>query len=275
MSQSVQVKPAAAVILVRAEPPSQGGFSVYLQQRAGSMAFMANRFVFPGGKVEPGDGEDPMSPESLAICALRELWEEAGVLLALPVERAADLDPRRVDGLKDRVAAGELGLKAAWNELELSPDLRSLTVLARWITPPERSWRFDTTFFLANMPAGQTPVGDRRETRGGLWLTPASALAENAAGRVGLAPPQVRLLGELAACPDLEAVGRMASAADQRPIMPRLYKAGGRRVVLLPDDPDYEAGGKLDPDRLGQPCSAGRATRLVDQDDLWLPYRAD
>jgi hypothetical protein len=99
-------------------------------------------------------------------------------------------------------------------------------------------------------------------------LGPEQALAENLAGRVELAPPQVRMLGELAACDGLGALWE--SPVDLDPVRPRLWLGDGGRVVMLPWDRDY-ASAEPGP---SQPCPAHLASRLVDRQGRWLPHRA-
>ncbi|MFZ5586287.1 MAG: NUDIX hydrolase [Thermodesulfobacteriota bacterium] len=272
MRPPAQPQPSASVVLV---DPRRGGpepFAVFLLRRSQKSSFMPDRFVFPGGRVEPEDGPDPLAPPALRRCALRELWEEAGVLLA----RRADGQPAGAAQQAEaaRVAAGrELAAGLAAAGLELDPGC--LRAWANWITPVARPQRFDTTFFLARMPDGQEAACDQRETSEGLWLGPAAALAANQAGRVGLAPPQVRLLGQLAET-GLERLEALLAGPERLdggpPVLPVLWAQAGRRVVLLPWDRDYDLGRPRDPADMGAPCPAGQASRLVDDRGRWLPY---
>ena len=122
---------------------------------------------------------------------------------------------------------GRQGLEQALAGLGLSPHLAGLRPYARWITPMARSQRYDTMFYLACMPAGQEALCDQRETSEGLWLGPARALRENQEGRVELAPPQVRILGELATYPSLAALWQRQ--ADLTPLLPFLWASQGSR----------------------------------------------
>lgn len=230
---------------------------------------MPNRFVFPGGRVEPSDGPDPMAEPALRTCALRELWEEAGVILASDPAAAAALAPE--ERARAALEAGEAGLAPTLAGLGLTPDLEALVPYARWITPTARSQRFDTMFYLALMPAGQEAACDRKETSQGLWLGPARALEENQAGRVELAPPQVRILGELSVHSSLDSLWAAARRADLAPVQPFLWRKEGRRVILLPWDPDHPRQEPLTPAR---PCPAYQCSRLVHEKGRWWPYRA-
>jgi 8-oxo-dGTP pyrophosphatase MutT (NUDIX family) len=261
-------RPSASVILVDPERGGDEPWGLFLLRRAGGSSFMPQRFVFPGGAVEPGDAGD------LRTCALRELWEEAGVLLATDPAAAAAAEPAARERARRAVEAGE-PLDRALAGLGLEPAPEALAPWRRWVTPRARSRRFDTTFYLARMPAGQEAASDLRETDQGLWLGPAAALAQNQeAGRVSLAPPQVRLLGELAelaASGSLEELWRAARSASLEPVEPVLWREGERRTILLPWDPDHAAGRPVSPDRA---CAAGRASRLVHRGGRWLPRLA-
>lgn len=269
-----QPQPSAAVILLDPRRGQGEPFGLYLLRRRAESKFMPNRFVFPGGRVEPGDGADPWSPQALGRCALRELWEEAGVILAPELERPGPAAPSAQARQAARQALQEEGasLEQALAGLGLTPHLEGLRSYARWITPLARPQRFDTMFYLAMMPAGQEAASDQQETSEGLWRGPRQALAENLEGRVELAPPQVRILGELAAFASLGDLWR--GRHDLAPVMPVLWAGQGQRIILLPPDPDYPAQAPADPGHPGQPCPAHQATRLLHQEGRWLPYRA-
>lgn len=263
------IKPSSSVILLA---PGDGvGFRVFLLKRAGGSSFMPNRFVFPGGKVEPSDGADPASLPAAVACAVRELWEESGVLLAGPAQALAGLSEGELAEARNRVDRGQAGLADTLAGLGLVPDEQALWPYARWVTPKARPQRFDARFFLALLPEGQRAESDQRETSVGLWLSPAQALAENQAGNVELAPPQVRILGELAQETSLASLMSTPRPDWDQPIEPILWAKDGKRVILLPHDPDYPAG---QPVQEAAPCPAGQASRLLHQKGLWLPFQA-
>lgn len=277
--------PSSSVILVDPDRGGEEPFGIFLLQRRQKASFMPNRFVFPGGRAEPSDGPDPWDDLSLRNCALRELWEEAGVALCRePAPPAAALERARRE-----LMAGRAGLLSALAELGLSPDHGALLPYARWITPTARPQRFDTMFYVARMPAGQEAVCDAlcevagqtdglAETSQGLWLGPRRALAENRAGQVELAPPQVVIMGHLAELAGVEELVAHCARADLRPVLPVLWSRGrgpeALRLILLPWDPDYQAGAPADPEDPGQPCPAGQASRLLHHRGVWGAYRA-
>ena len=190
--------PAATVILVREKA---GQLQVYLLRRSRTSGFMPGSYVFPGGLVDDGDRDDALwlahadlTPAALserlgpaaggveALCygvaAVRETFEEAGVLLACPRPPAeADFGRACERRLSQSPAHG-------WfTQLVVSEDwvltLSALSRWARWITPERMPRRFDTRFFVAALPPGQTCLPDMRETTDGIWISPRAALVEN------------------------------------------------------------------------------------------------
>ena len=272
MKQPAAPQPSASVILL---DPARGGdepFGLFLLRRRSQSRFMPNRFVFPGGRVDPRDGGgDPFGDEALRVCALRELWEEAGVILSNDAQAAARLDPGQREAARLRLERGRGDLAGTLEAWGLAPAVRALIPYARWITPEARPQRFDAMFFLALMPIGQQAASDQRETSEGLWIGPSRALAENREGRVELAPPQVRILGELAGFPGLKELLGWAGRNRLSTVRPFLWLGGAERVLLLPWDKDYAGRAPTSP---AEACPAGLASRLVHRDGVWLPFLA-
>jgi 8-oxo-dGTP pyrophosphatase MutT (NUDIX family) len=203
---------------------AERGFDVLLVRRNRGASFMASAYVFPGGVVEPG--------EDASIAAARELFEEAGLLLArgeLDATTRDDLRRRILDGAPASAELAKLGL--AWATEALVP-------WSHWITPSIERKRFSAHFFAAELPAGQTPRFDAAETIDQAWIAPHEAAAR--AAELALPPPQLRTLWELARCATIEdvfAAGR-ARAAEPHPILPRIAPTD-RPCLLLPWDPEY------------------------------------
>ena len=254
---SAPLREAASVILLRRAPP---GFEVFLLRRRRGASFMASAFVFPGGGADPG--------EDARTCAARELFEEAGVLLARDLSADA---VRSAMALRTQILGGQdarATLTAAG--LELATD--ALVPWAHWITPSIEPKRFSARFFVCELPGGQDPRFDDVETVDQAWVTPQDALAR--AGELALPPPQIRTMWELAEHPTIEAVlgaGR-ARADELHPIMPRLrtMAPGDLPCLLLPWDPEYVEAGTGDSAPLtSQPAWARGPSRFVLEERTW------
>lgn len=226
------IREAASIILLRRKGEA---FEVFFVRRHRGSSFMASAYVFPGGAAEPG--------EDARTAAARELFEEAGVLLAKQAERRdsdtlvrssqAELRKRILGGVP---AADALELAG----LEWSTD--ALVPWSHWITPSVEPKRFSARFFVVELPTGQDPQFDETETVDQTWVTPHDGLARSA--ELQLPPPQVRTLWELsqhATIRDVLAAGR-ARSEEPHPIMPRLAP-GASPCLLLPWDPEYVTRG--------------------------------
>ena len=247
--------------------PAQGGggedFEVFLVRRRRGASFMASAFVFPGGGAD--------ADEDARTAAARELFEEAGVLLARDAGKGAEtLQVQTQDSLRRRILGGahaatlleKAGL--AWSTDVLVP-------WAHWITPSIEPKRFSARFFVCELPTGQDPSFDDIETVEQVWIRPADAIAR--AGELALPPPQLRTCWELAQLPTIDAViaeGR-ARAEEPHPILPRLALAGGGPpCLLLPWDPDYVEGGTGDGAPLTyRPRWARGPSRFIMEDRAW------
>ena len=143
-------------------------------RRPGGADFAPDAYVFPGGSVHSDDSE---SPDPIAAAAVRELFEEVGILLARKGSRfARDHDSESV---RSQLAKG-WSFAEALRSLDLEPAHDRLVTLARWVTPALLRRRFDARFFLARLPAGQTVRPQEGEVVDWQWITPAKALSDPA-----------------------------------------------------------------------------------------------
>lgn len=210
-------KPASTVMLVRDD---EGPLEVFMLRRVSSMAFAPSMHVFPGGGVDRRDAEDELpwagptveawaenlgtdesSARMLVAAAIREIFEETGVLLASPIageESTPHLDPAVAMDLRARLVAHEIGFGEVLLEhrLVLRSDL--LRYRAHWITPEAEPRRFDTRFFVAAVPAGQEPDGETSEADLSEWVRPQGVLDAFADGDLMLLPPTIVCLEQLA-----------------------------------------------------------------------------
>jgi 8-oxo-dGTP pyrophosphatase MutT (NUDIX family) len=242
---------AATVVLLR---DGAAGVEAYLLRRLGSMAFAGGMYVFPGGSVDPRDGDAeiawagppaaewaaPLSAsESLArglvAAAVRETFEESGVLLASPVPEDRALLAREQAALLDRSAS--MAEVLARNGLLLRADL--LRPWAHWVTPEIEPKRFDTRFFVAALPPGQEPVHFRGESDASEWVAPRDAVRRHAEGELGMLPPTVFTLAEIGAYDSVGDVLDAATRRDVQRVLPRIVVDGDDVLLLLPGDPGY------------------------------------
>jgi 8-oxo-dGTP pyrophosphatase MutT (NUDIX family) len=263
---------------------------------------MPGLFVFPGGLVDPADCDEAFwagrldeSPRAIdeqlgkgiglsvalrfAVAAVRETFEEAGVLFAVRAGGGyGDLwreasERRLTEGLRH-------GWLRNWVESEgWRLALSEFWPWAHWITPVGMPRRFDTRFFVATVPEGQEGQPDLRETVEGLWLAPHQALRQNMGGRTPLSPPTLVTLHALL---DYATLDQLRQELENRvwgpPIFPRLIPLGKGRgaVIIEPWDPMYgHAGEEL---RIGAQNLAERLlpagapfSRLWNHGGVWKP----
>jgi 8-oxo-dGTP pyrophosphatase MutT (NUDIX family) len=164
----VEPRPSATVLLLRDSDP----WELLMVHRPGGADFAPGAYVFPGGTVHAADTG---WPDPIRFAAVREVFEEVGVLLARRGKRfARDADCERVRSATEKGA--EFG--SALRGLGLEPAFDRLVLFARWITPAQLSRRYDARFYFARMPAGQTVRPQEGEVTDWLWITPERALAD-------------------------------------------------------------------------------------------------
>lgn len=244
--------PAATIVLARVIPDD--GFEVFLVKRHGRSGFMAGVHVFPGGKLDDDDAGHDLDPFS--VCAIRETFEETGVLLARP-ESGLPLSTRDpIDAVVARVAAGE-PFSHALRRAGLVPDVEGLRAIGWWVTPEAEPRRYDTRFYFAAVPAlqRQSAVADGGEVEDGVWLTPADALRQAGAGEIRVAPPTLVTLEELAPLRFPEVWSHRWP--DDVPVCPVLQEQGGEIVLALPGDPLHPEPRMVWPHRTRVVAAAG------------------
>jgi 8-oxo-dGTP pyrophosphatase MutT (NUDIX family) len=245
---------AATVLLVR---DGTHGLEVYLLRRTRGMPFAGGMTAYPGGGVDPRDGDvevgwagpspadwggalgcDERLARELVCAAVRETFEEAGVLLAGPPEGDAvvpgltgeDWEEQRQALLRRDLSLAELLTRRG---LVLRSDL--LRPFAHWIAPPSEPRRYDTKFFAAAVPAGQDPRNVSSEADEAVWLTPSAALQEMTTGSRPMLPPTVHTLGQLETYADVAAVLAGAPPEPLHPITPRFETTADGRWAVLQD----------------------------------------
>jgi 8-oxo-dGTP pyrophosphatase MutT (NUDIX family) len=251
---------AATVVLTR---DGANGPEVYLLRRAASMAFAAGAFVFPGGSVDPRDQDLPDSAwvgpppsywaqaltcaeptaRSLVCAAVRETFEESGVLLAGPDGDAIVADTSGDDWEVDRLALldRELSFSAFLDKRGLVMRTDLLRAWAHWITPEVEPKRFDTRFFVAALPAGQRTRDVGGEADRVTWMAPADAIAGGERGEMVLMPPTIATLRDVASYSSVDAL--LDAEREIETVFPKLVLDENEKLqFLLPNDPAYPRG---------------------------------
>jgi len=256
----VAPRPAATVVLLRPSPSGGAGLQVYLIRRVRSMAFAGGMYAFPGGSVDPRDADHevgwagPTTAEwaarlsstdaearMLVCAAVRETFEESGVLLAGPSAGTVAADVAGADWERDRGALVDRELAfsdfLAARGLVLRTDL--LGLWAHWITPEFEERRYDTRFFLAALPAGQLTRDVSSEADQVCWLAPGEALDQLLRGEIRMLPPTAVTLRELSEYGSIADVLAAVPERDIRPITPAAVVSGGDVRLVLPGEDGY------------------------------------
>ncbi len=225
-------------------------------RRPAAMAFAPGAYVFPGGSVDAADGDpgigwsgpDPaefgerlgcpaQEARALVCAAVRETFEESGVLLAGEPDGSPVVPDASLDEDRAALAAGSVTFAEVLSRHRLVLLAGLLTPWARWVTPEAEPRRFDARFFAAALPPGQRPVGHHAEADRTAWLRPGAALEAARTGSMVLLPPTATTLHEFAALGGAaEILGRRRTIA---PVMPRLVAEDGQAWLLIPDEADY------------------------------------
>jgi 8-oxo-dGTP pyrophosphatase MutT (NUDIX family) len=246
---------AATVMLLRSAP---AGLEVYMLRRQASMAFAPGAYVFPGGSVDTRDADEevawagpdaaewghlfaapPALARALVCAAVRETFEESGVLLAGESAESVVADTTSADWEADRMAlldrSVSLAELLARRGLVLRSDL--LRPWARWITPVIEPRRFDARFFAAALPLGQRTRDVGGEAAEVAWVRPAEALAASRRGEIRLFPPTAVSLSELTECGDLDTV--LTGPRQVAPIIPEVHEREGAVWLTVPGLTEY------------------------------------
>jgi 8-oxo-dGTP pyrophosphatase MutT (NUDIX family) len=251
-AEPATARDAATVVLLRDHP--EAGLQVFMLRRVASMAFAPGAHVFPGGSVDPRDGDqatawagppprdwgqafgagDTLARE-LVCAAVRETFEESLVLLAGPTGDSVVEDTRGEEWEAGRQALLDRSLSFAEfldaRGLVLRSDL--LRPWAHWITPLVEPKRYDTRFFVAAMPQGQRARDVSTEADRVAWLRPRDAVEAAGRGEMLLLPPTLATLSDLSAYGDVASV--LAAERPIRPLLPEVTLVDGDPYLVLPE----------------------------------------
>lgn len=256
---TVEIRTAATVMLVR-DADGEPGVEVFMLRRTGRASFAAGMYVFPGGRVDAADGVDEIEPfcqglddadasrqlgmdsGGLAywVAAIRECYEEAGILLAYQRDGSA---PEIGDDDRHAVHDGELSMLELCQRDDLVLDVSTTQYVDYWLTPVGEPRRFDTRFFVTEAPPGQDGLHDDKETVESTWIRPAEALRMHAAGDLMMMPPTIKNLRWLDGFDTAAAAVDAGEAIVDPPrILPKVRTDDEGNIVgvAMPGDADYD-----------------------------------
>ena len=246
--KSAPLIPAATVLLLR---EGEGGVEVFMVVRHHQIDFASGALVFPGGKLDASDAADDLAAHcrgadgltavqrSLRVGAIREAFEESGVLLARPAGEAEFVSAARVRALQPwraRLEGHEASMLEFARAEKLDLALDALVPFAHWITPSFMPKRFDTHFFVAAAPADHDALHDGSESVDSVWIAPRDALADGRAKkRVIIFPTRLNL-------EKLARSANLGAALDAQPVVtvqPWLEQQDGKTLLRIPPDAGY------------------------------------
>lgn len=244
------------------------GLEVFMLRRNLRSEFVAGAYVFPGGAVDPGDRGQNLEPVCMGrsdadasrrlgvasgglafwVAAIRETFEEAGVLLAYDsacqLVRFEEPDViERFNAHRRAVDQSEQLLVDVCIAEGLCLAVDTMHYFGHWITPEGAPRRYDTRFFVAAAPEAQTPLHDDREVIANLWVRPQDALDQHRAGTYEMLPPTIACLKAIARFSTAaEALEAAKEIVDVSTVQPRVIRDGHGMRIVLPGDPHFDAG---------------------------------
>jgi len=240
--------PSATILMVRDCP---GGIEVFMVKRHHQIDFASGALVFPGGKVDPHDSDPALRALcdgaegfddyrlSLAACAIRECFEESGILLARKPGSSGFVDAATATSLADwrpRLNSSETGLVPFLQATGLRLACDALIPFAHWVTPAFMPKRFDTHFYLAEAPQGQLGRHDGSESVDSVWVDPNLAITDKR--WTIIFPTRMNLVKLGQAKSVAEAIAR-AKAAPVVTVEPTVEVQDGQQVLVIPEDAGY------------------------------------
>jgi 8-oxo-dGTP pyrophosphatase MutT (NUDIX family) len=255
-AEIVKPRPASTILLLR-DNAVRGEIEVFMMVRHYEIDFNSGALVFPGGSVDEGDKEIIKNPIlysggegldeaalSFRVAAIRETFEESGILLARPGETKALVDPKCAGEIEAAHRASLCEGKTTFLQVLTANGLRlaldELVPYAHWITPEGMPKRFDTWFFLAAAPPEQRGAHDGKESTDSIWVSPREALAGGESGRFKLPFPTTRNLIKLGKQTSVKAALDEARGKDIVTVMPVMTRLNGGRQLRIPREADYD-----------------------------------
>ena len=256
MADIIAPRLASTTLLLR-DNAGNNEIEIFMMVRHHQIEFNSGALVFPGGSVDQGDkeivtrrelysGGEGLDPSALGfrVAAIRETFEESGILLARPQGAQALIDARRASEIEAAYRAPLCEGKTTFldvlveNKLWLAFD--ELIPYAHWITPEGMPKRFDTWFFLAAAPPDQLGAHDGKESTDSIWVSPREALAGGESGRFKLPFPTTRNLIKLGKQPRVAAALDDARGKPIVTVMPVMTRHNGGRQLVIPREAGYD-----------------------------------
>ncbi len=291
---------SATVILIR--DSSKGQYEIYLMRRREEPNFLSGAHVFPGGCMDDEDcstelalytngisaavkglkSHEPELPEEklrgILFAAIREIFEEAGILLAYDssgnILNFSDNDPAIADRFNEyrfKVYEKKITLIdiAKRENIRYATDL--LIPYAHWITPDVKfaTLRFDARFFITKIPQGQIPVHDNIELTESFWITPGRAMEKFNTGEINLMPPTIKTIEELNEFDSSNDLFASVQEKKINTILPESFKVENGYGIKLPHDPEYSITA------FKQPHRPDETSRFIQQESRWKTVRID
>ena len=246
--------PAATIMMLRPARDGTANLEVFMVVRHHQIDFASGALVFPGGKADENDFDTALLPyltgadedanmRAIQVCAIREAFEECGILLARPQGSEQLVDAARLEQLepyREQLNSGAVGILEFLEREQLNLGCDTLVHFAHWITPDMMPKRFDTHFYLARTPSGQRAINDGHETTDAVWLGPQAALDQEMAGTATIIFPTRMNLGKLAETDSVTAaLDRFAGEAVVT-VLPEIGKdADGTPCLHIPAEAGY------------------------------------
>src|SRR5437588_2978101 len=256
LAKAVTPRPASTILLLR-DATGTDEIELFMMVRHYEIDFNSGALVFPGGSVDKGDQDIIASPElysggegldaaalSFRIAAIRETFEESGILLARPRGSNALIDAKQAGEIEAAHRAalcdGKTTFLKVITENGLLLALDELVPYAHWITPEGMPKRFDTWFFLAAAPPEQVGAHDGKESTDSIWVSPREALEGGETGRFKLPFPTTRNLIKLGKQVSVKAALDDSSGKDIVTVMPVMTRLNGGRQLRIPREAGYD-----------------------------------
>jgi 8-oxo-dGTP pyrophosphatase MutT (NUDIX family) len=269
MAEIVAPRPASTILLLRDsavrdvdgkgrdDGKSRDEIEVFMMVRHYEIDFSSGALVFPGGSVDKSDNEIIANPAlytgaeglderalSFRIAAIRETFEESGILLARPIGSNQLVDAKRAREIEAASRAalceGKITFPEVLTDSGMLLALDELVPYAHWITPEGMPKRFDTWFFLAAAPPEQLGAHDGKESTDSIWVSPREAVEGGATGRFKLPFPTTRNLIRLGKQPNVKAALDDSRGREVVTVMPVMTKTATGRQLRIPREAGYD-----------------------------------